>query len=86
MVGLQCTHGMWHCHTQADDRGRGVVSAEKRREYVGGRYKHAATQADVRATGQNFLPSVASQVVGKMQKISTFIGDPTQKGEVLLDQ
>ena len=31
-------------------------------------------------------PSVASQVVGKMTKFSTFTGDFTQKGEVLFVQ
>ena len=31
-------------------------------------------------------PSVASQVVGKMPKFSTFSGDSTQKGEVSFDQ
>ena len=30
-------------------------------------------------------PSVASQVLGKMPKNSTFSGDPTQKGEVSLN-
>ena len=33
-----------------------------------------------------FLSSVASQVVGKMQKFSKFNGDPTHKGEVLFKQ
>ena len=32
------------------------------------------------------VPSVSSQVVGMMQKISTFSGDSTQKGEVLFGQ
>ena len=31
-------------------------------------------------------PSVASQVVGKMPKISTLSGDPTQKGGVSFEQ
>ena len=31
-------------------------------------------------------PSVASQDMGKMTKISTFSGDPTQKGEVSFKQ
>ena len=31
-------------------------------------------------------PIVASQVEGKMLKISTFSGDPTQKGEVSFKQ
>ena len=30
-------------------------------------------------------PSVAPQVVGNVPKISTFSGDPTQKGEVSFD-
>ena len=34
---------------------------------------------------ENSFPSVISQVVGKMPKISTFSGDPTQKGEVLFE-
>ena len=31
-------------------------------------------------------PSVASQVVSKMPKFSTFSGDPTQKGEVSFEK
>ena len=31
-------------------------------------------------------PSITSQVVGKMPKISTFSGDPTQKEEVSFEQ
>ena len=31
-------------------------------------------------------PSVASQIVGKMPKFSTFTGDSTQKGEVSFEQ
>ena len=31
-------------------------------------------------------PSVASQIVGKIPKFSTFSGDLTQKGEVLFEQ
>ena len=33
-----------------------------------------------------FCPRVASQVVGKMPKFSTFSGDSTQKGEVSFEQ
>ena len=35
---------------------------------------------------ENCCPSVTSQVVGKMPKISTFSGDPTKKGEVSFEQ
>ena len=36
--------------------------------------------------GKHSYPSVTSQVVGKMPKISTLSGDPTQKGEVSFEQ
>ena len=35
---------------------------------------------------ENSCPSVTSQVVGKMPKISTFNGDPTQKRKVSFKQ
>ena len=38
------------------------------------------------ATVQNSCWSVTSQVGGKMPKISTFSGDPSQKGEVLFKE
>ena len=35
---------------------------------------------------KNSCPNATSQIGGKMPKISTFSGDPTQKGEVLFQQ
>ena len=59
------------------------------REQVGALMEGTSTQLPRQITEPHCdisLPSVASQLVSKMPKFSTFSGDPTQKGEVSFEQ
>ena len=57
-------------------------NGEKRRKCVSGGCKYAVTGPMPEPQYKDYCPSVTSQVVGKMAKISSFCVDPTQKGDV----